>query len=149
MGYTKLFTEIVASSIWDEDDKTRLVWITMLALKDRNHFVRGTVNYLALASRVTVTECEAALAKLLNPDPKSRSTEHEGRRVREEPGGWTVLNGEKYRNLLSVTERNEYNRVKQAEYRLRKKQLTKKAKQAGGTQAVVEIVKSDAVQGAE
>ena len=101
MGYTKLFTEIVASSIWDEDDKTRLVWITMLAMKDRRHFVRGTTRYLALAARVTLEECGNALGKLLSPDAKSRTPDNEGRRIIEEPGGWIILNGDKYQGLLS------------------------------------------------
>ena len=61
MGYTKLFEDIVASSVWDEDDKVRLVWITMLALKDRYHFVRGTEKFLGLAARVSAEDCNRAL----------------------------------------------------------------------------------------
>lgn len=38
-GSIKLFGSIVASTIWREDDKTRLVWITLLALSDRDGFV--------------------------------------------------------------------------------------------------------------
>jgi len=30
-GYTKLYSSIVASTMWREDDKTRIVFITMLA----------------------------------------------------------------------------------------------------------------------
>lgn len=117
MGYTKLFSELVASSVWDEDDKTRILWITMLALKDRAHFVRGTVKYLALAARLPVDVCQWSLDKLSAPDPQSRSTEHEGRRIKAVPGGWEILNGEKYSKLLSHEQRKEYNRQKQAEYR--------------------------------
>jgi hypothetical protein len=136
MGYTKLFGDIVASSIWDEDDKTRIVWVTMLALKDRAHFVRGTERYLALAARVTPEECGRALKKLLSPDKKSRSPENEGRRIEERPGGWVVLNGEKYQKLLSYEERKAYNREKQAEYRRRKKARKETAKVAGATEAI-------------
>jgi hypothetical protein len=136
MGYTKLFSEIVASSIWEEDDKTRIVWITMLALKDRMHFVRGTPSYLARVARVTDDECRCALSKLSGPDPHSRSLEHDGRRIAEVAGGWTVLNGEKYQKALSYEERREYNRQKQAEYRLRKKGLVYEARCAGAREAI-------------
>lgn len=136
MGYTKLFSELVASSVWDEDDKTRIVWITMLALKDRWHFVRGTAHYLSLASRVSDVECAKALARLGAPDPKSRNTDNEGRRIREVPGGWEILSGEKYSKMLSYEERKEYNRNKQAEYRLRKKDLANAAKCEGAQGAI-------------
>jgi hypothetical protein len=136
MGYTKLFSEIVASSIWEEDDKTRLVWITMLALKDRSHHVRGTPSYLARVARVTDDECQVALAKLSGPDPHSRSTEHEGRRISDVPGGWVVLNGDRYQKMLSYEERREYNRQKQAEYRRRKKVIIRDGACAGAQQAI-------------
>ena len=119
MAYTKLFEDIIASSIWDEDDKTRLVWVTLLALKNRDHFVRGTPRFLALAARVSQEDCDRALAKLCGPDPGSRTPDNEGRRIRQEPGGWTVLNGEKYQHALSYEDRKAYNREKQAQHRMR------------------------------
>lgn len=141
MGYTKLFEDIVASSVWDEDDKIRLVWITMLALKDRYHFVRGTERFLGLAARVSPEDCQRALLKLTSPDPKSRSTENEGRRIRAVPGGWEILNGEHYQRKLSYEERREYNRNKQAEYRKRKKESSLRGKLAGAGQAINEGLK--------
>lgn len=138
MGYTKLFTDIVASSIWDEDDKTRIVWITLLALKDRNHFVRGTANFLALASRVKFDECERAVKRLSSPDAHSRTPDFEGRRIEPVPGGWRILNGEKYSRMLSKEERAEYNRNKQAEYRRRKKQLREGGAKDGAQRALTE-----------
>lgn len=120
-GYTKLFQDIVASTIWGEDDKTRIVWITMLALKDSQHFVSASVPGLARQANVTLEDCERALEKLEGPDPHSRSREHEGRRIEKTEGGWIILNGEKYRQRMSKDERREYLRQKQAEYRARKK----------------------------
>lgn len=137
-GYTKLFSDIVASSIWDEDDKTRLVWITLLALKDRSHFVRGTVSYLHRVARVSEGECEESLRKLQSPDPNSRSTENEGRRIANVPGGWFILNGEQYQKRLSYEERKEYQREKQAEYRKRKKMVGIEGAKEGARQAISE-----------
>lgn len=137
-GFTKLFSDIVASSIWDEDDKTRLVWITLLALKDRSHFVRGTVSYLHRVARVTEEECRMALKKLSDPDLNSRSTDHEGRRIQAVAGGWVILNGEQYQKKLSYEERKEYQREKQAEYRKRRKSISLEGGKAGAKQAISE-----------
>jgi len=135
-GYTKLFGLIIASSIWDEDDKTRLVWITMLALKDRHHVVNATVKALALFARVTEGECERALDKFLSPDPSSRTPGHEGRRIETVPGGWKILNGEIYAKMLTKEERREYNAEKQAEYRKRRKVIKHEAGCAGAQEAI-------------
>lgn len=69
---------------------------------------------------MSLEEAKAALDKFLNPDPYSRSTEHEGRRIRVTDGGWVILNYPKYRTKFSTEDRREYKRVKQAEYRARK-----------------------------
>jgi hypothetical protein len=37
--YNKLFTKILDSTIWLENDATRLVWITFLAVMDEDGFV--------------------------------------------------------------------------------------------------------------
>lgn len=116
-GYTKLFNSILASTIWREDDKTRIVWITLLAMADKNGVAEGSVPGLADLARVEIEEAEAALVKLMSPDPYSRTTEHEGRRIEKVDGGWAVLNHAKYRSKMSADERREYNRLKQKEWR--------------------------------
>jgi len=123
-GFTKLFSSIVASSIWSEDDKTRIVWVTMLAMADKHGMVEAAVPGLANAARVSVDDCRMALEKFQNPDPDSRSTAHDGRRIEKVEGGWRLLNYEFYRHKLSADERREYKAAKQAEYRAKK--LTKK-----------------------
>ena len=137
-GYTKLFGIIIASSIWDEDDKTRLVWITMLALKDRHHVVNATIKALSLFARVSEPECERALNKFMSPDPSSRTPGHEGRRIETVPGGWRILNGEMYAHMLTKEERREYNAEKQAEHRKRLKLIKHNGAVAGARQAIEE-----------
>lgn len=117
MGYTKLFREIVASTIWREDDKTRLVWITMLALKDERHVVEASVPGLADMAKVGLEECQRALERLKSPDPWSRSQEHGGRRIEECDGGWLILNGEKYRRKMSADRTREYQKLYHRDYR--------------------------------
>ena len=108
MGYTKLFNEIVSSTIWGEPHTTRIVWITMLAMRNRQNIVEASIPGLAHAARVSLQECLDALLLLSSPDSYSRSKEHEGRRIREVDGGWTILNGDKYRDKMSIDERREY-----------------------------------------
>jgi hypothetical protein len=121
VGYTKLFSSIIASSIWREDLPTKVVWITMLALKDEQHMVKGSVGGLAHLAGVTKEQCERAIRKFELPDPDSSNPGHQGRKVEPMVGGWLVLNGEFYRKQMSVEDRREYQRVKQAKYRQKKK----------------------------
>ncbi len=122
-SYTKLFHRILASSIWEEDDKTRLVWITMMASTDQDGCVVGTVAKLARDARVELEACQTALAKFLAPDPHSLSAANEGRRIEVVEGGWRLLNHGKYRDLMSVEQKREYFRKKRREYRDRDKAL--------------------------
>jgi hypothetical protein len=118
-GYTKLFNSILASTIWRSDDKTRLVWITMLAMADKHGAVEGSVPGLADFAHVSLEDCEGALLKLQEPDRWSRTQEHEGRRIEVIDGGWRILNHAKYRAKMNGDERREYLKVKKRESRAR------------------------------
>lgn len=100
-GYTKLFSSIIHSTIWQQPAHVRLVWITMLAMKDAHGVVEASVPGLAKAAGYSVGETEQALAHLMAPDPYSRTPDHDGRRVEKIDGGWFVLNHHKYRDELS------------------------------------------------
>ena len=116
-GYTKLFNSILQSTIWRADDKTRIVWITLLAMADKNGVAETSIPSLADSARVSLEDCLASLEKLKSPEIYSRTKEHEGRRVEECDGGFLILNHAKYRAKMSADERREYNRIKQAEWR--------------------------------
>lgn len=124
-GYTKLFQSILDSSIWCEDDQTRIVWITLLAKANRDGIVESAVPALANTARVDKEACRAALEKFKAPDPDSRSKENEGRRIEEVEGGWKILNHHKYREKLSLEQRREYFRKKRQEYRQRERAANK------------------------
>lgn len=116
-GYTKLFSTLTTSTIWSESLATRVVWITMLAMSNKDGEVSASVPGLARVANVTMAECESALAVFLSPDPYSRTPAHEGRRIETIPGGWRLLNHAKYRAKLGAEERREYKRKWQAEQR--------------------------------
>lgn len=107
-GYTKLFSTIVTSSIWSEDDKTRIMWITMLATADANGHVDGAVPGMAAIARMSVAEAAAAIAKLEAPDQFSRTADFDGRRIEQDEGGWRILNYAYYREKGRNMERREY-----------------------------------------
>lgn len=116
-GYTKLFQKILDSTIWLEDDKTRIVWITMLAMSNRDGIVDAPLPALAARARVDVEACRAAIEKFMAPDLNSRTPDNDGRRVEKSGGVWKILNHAKYREMMSLEHRREYKRLKAQEYR--------------------------------
>lgn len=136
MGYTKLFSSIVASTIWREDDKVRTVWITMLALKNERHIVEASVPGLADLARVSISECERALDRLMAPDKHSRNQNNKGRRIEKCDGGWRILNGEYYRQKMGEEDRREYQKLYHREYRKRTRDLKDDAIRDGARTAI-------------
>ena len=124
-GFTKLFNSILDSTIWQEPNETRILWITMLAMCDARGEIQTSIPGLARRAGITLEECERGLATLSSPDAYSRTKEHDGRRIREVSGGFELLNHGRYRQLLSHEERKEYNRKKQAESRAKQKEAVK------------------------
>jgi hypothetical protein len=118
--FTKLFSSILTSTVWQESKEVKLLWVTMLASCDRWGVVEASVPGLAHIAMLTMAETEAALHVLSSPDAHSRTKEHEGRRIEAIDGGWKLLNHHKYRDRASAVDRQEYNRVKQAESRTRR-----------------------------
>lgn len=134
-GYTKLFSSIVTSTIWREGKDTKIMWVTMLALADKDGIVEGSVPGLADMARLTVEEARTAIEILSAPDPDSRSKVEDGRRIIPIDGGWMLVNHAKYRDLMSVEERREYLRIKQAEFREKRKQMSTPVNKRNGASA--------------
>jgi len=109
-GFTKLFSTIITSSVWSEDDKTRLMWITMLATADPKGYVAGTIPGMAAMARMSLADAEAAIAKLCSPDKYSRTPDHEGRRLLPVDGGWQIANYLRYRDRRDPEKRRQQNR---------------------------------------
>ena len=84
MAFVKLDTGILTSSIWAEDPATIKVWIYLLAAADPDGVVHSTVPGIAIQCGLSVEVVRDAVARFAAPDCDSRSSEHEGRRVRVE-----------------------------------------------------------------
>ena len=122
--YTKLFSSITESTVWCEPDRTRLVWITILAMADKKGRVWASIPGLANRARVPVEDCRKAIETFMAPDLDSRTPEHDGRRLDVIDGGWVLFNYSKYREMRDDETRAEQNRVAQANYRSKHSLLT-------------------------
>lgn len=120
-GYTKLFSLILDSTVWETDLPVKVMWITMLAMADQDGIVEASVPSLAKRAGVSREECERALTFFLSPDPDSRTKDNEGRRIESIDGGWKLLNHAKYRHRASL----EDIRLKAAERQRRLRALKK------------------------
>lgn len=136
--YSKLASSIIRSTVWRQADHVRLMWITILALKDRDGEVMGSVGGMADAARITEEQAEDALRCLMAPDPKSRTKDLEGRRLVEIRGGWRVVTHEYYRAIADIDER----RARDAERKRLERAASKDSPRTSGT--VRDIRTSDA-----
>ena len=126
-GYTKLFSSILTSSIWGEADHTRIVWITLLALADRNGDVSASTGGLARSANLDRARCEEAIKVLASPDPDDRSGVKDGIRIEPIQGGWHIVNYAAYREKMRAVDRTEYLREKQRQHRAKRQQLVNKS----------------------
>lgn len=137
-SWTPLFSTIIDSSVWRQSKETRLVWITLLAKKNRDGFVRSALWALARDAGVSEEECRDAVRVLEAPDPESHCRDNEGRRIRAVDGGWLVLNHFMYREMISRARLREKQALWQREYRKRKKGSDHQSACDGARQAIRE-----------
>jgi hypothetical protein len=123
-SFTKLFGTIITSSIWSEDDKTRIMWITLLACADSDGYCSGSIVGFAAMARMTLDQAQTAINRLEATDPHSRTPDHEGRRVLKVDGGWLLVNYSKYREKAQKEERREYLKLKKREQRSKCQQMS-------------------------
>jgi hypothetical protein len=124
--YAKLFASILDSSLWSENPYICKLFVTMLAMADVKGYIFASRPGLAHRARMPREETDAALERLLSPDPDSsdklRNPENEGRRVEEIDGGWRLLNFTYYRDLKDADERREQFRQGSRRYRAKKRE---------------------------
>lgn len=107
--WSPLWSRIVLSTLWSESKDVKILYVTMLALKDSKGEVAGTTVGLAKLAGLTYEEAVEALRVLESPDTKSDTNqEYEGRRIRRMDGGWKILNHDKYQAKLKELNRQTY-----------------------------------------
>jgi hypothetical protein len=129
-GFTLLWSKTLTSTIWMESKETRLLWFTMLMMKDSDGIVRSSKPGLAHTARLTDAECEEGLQVLMTPDKDSQTKTDKGRRIKEVPGGWLILNHDLYR--FSTEAKREFWRQQKGEQRAKAENDKKKRKSERG-----------------
>lgn len=115
-GFTLLWGKTLYSSLWLNGSKeVKLLFFTLLMLKDSNGVVLSSVPGLVHASKLTLQEVESALTELLAKDDFDTSGVEGGIRIRKIPGGWQVVNHDLYR--FSTAAKREFWRSQKAEQR--------------------------------
>jgi hypothetical protein len=124
VAYTKLFGTLINSTVWLEDNETRILWITMLAMADKNGEVKSSVPGLCKQAQISLEGCLKALGKFSAPDPLSTSQDYDGRRIEAINGGWLLLNYGRYRRMASLADKKENDAERQRRARERKRSGT-------------------------
>lgn len=101
--FASISRQLLDSSVWETDLRVRVLWITILvtaAEPGRKGVIDMTVRALAGRACMSPEDTRYALDVLLAPDPNSRTTDHEGRRIElldtGRNWGWRVLNWESH-----------------------------------------------------
>lgn len=130
--WTPLWSQVVDSSLWEEKPSVRVLFMTMLALKDADHIVRYDAFKLHKKAHLSAVDTLEALKVLSSPDERRQEfpQEHDGRRIQECEQGWLILNGEKYREMIQKMKVREYKTQWQREKRSKEVVLTGKDAEA-------------------
>lgn len=122
MAFVKIHDSILQSSVFREDLNTRIVWLALLVMCDKNGNVYGVHEALAARANVPIEDFEAALELLMSPDPNSTSQDEEGRRVVDAgPNVLHVVTYGHYRGLRDPDEVREGARIRKQKQRAREK----------------------------
>ena len=98
--FGKITRQFFDSSVNELDVLTRFVFMSMIALADQHGNVDMTYEALSRRLNITIEQLTASIAELMEPDPESRTKEHEGRRLipidPQRSWGWIVVNKTRY-----------------------------------------------------
>ena len=139
MSFALFWGKMLDSSVWRRESKeTRLVWVTMLMMKDQEGRIQSSVIGLADRARVTLEECQEALRIFLSPDDLDSSGVEEGRKIRVIQGGWEIVNNDLYR--FSTVERREFWRqAKEAQRAKKAAEKLGRPKRSKGTKTPAQV----------
>jgi hypothetical protein len=101
VGYTPLFDTMLTGTLYGRWPHTG-IWACLLSRATREGIIDETPQALAAAIGVPVDTLMTCIRDFMNPDPDSRSPEHDGRRLalihEHRSWGWKVVNHVKYRD---------------------------------------------------
>lgn len=151
--WAPLWNGIVDSSIWDEPDYVIKIFLTMMAIKDMDHVVRFSAYQIGRKSRKDEQEVLDALKILSSPDKRRKEKQQfDGRRIKAVEEGWLILNGEKYRALVSLEMKRARDRKAQKKFREKQKAAQEsmaKSKPLPGEDKYVNDIKKNGLEAAD
>lgn len=119
--YGKHFESMYEGSMYGAGVAVFAVWGYVIAHVRKS---RVELNPVKLADTLggDVKEMASAIEVLMKPDANSRHKEHDGRRLlREGQFQYFVPSWESYQGIRNSDDRREYNKIKQREYRAKKR----------------------------
>ena len=120
VNWTPLWSDILDSSVWVGTPKdVKIVWVSILALKDVDGNVTASLPAIAKKSELSIPETIKAMEYLLAPDQYSRFPDHAGRRLIPLSGqhGWHVVSHDHYKKKIQELRTKASNRARQAKLR--------------------------------
>ena len=131
--WAPLWSQVVDSSLWEEKPSVRVLFMTMLALKDADHIVRFDAYKLHKKSHLSPEETIEGLDILSKPDKRRKEfpQEFEGRRIKQVDAGYLILNGQKYRDMVHKFKVRAYKTDWEANKRAKKKSVVKASNSDG------------------
>lgn len=123
--YARVFLQILDSSL-AEDYQTRHIFEDILKLVNRDGVCDMTRQAIARRTNIPLEVVNSAIEKLESPDPHSRDSDHDGRRLvrldDHRDWGWRVVNWLRYDAIRTSIEQREHNANRMARYRASKRQ---------------------------
>jgi len=120
--YVKLFSQILDSSIAD-NRKLRHFFTDLLLCADQDGNVVMTEGAIARRIGAELGEVEWGLEELSKPDPRSRHSDEDGRRIVRLDGfgyGWRIVNYGRYRSMKTSAQMREENNSRVQRHRAKK-----------------------------
>jgi hypothetical protein len=120
--YAKVFSQILDSSIAN-DWQVRVVFEDFIILGYPDGIVDMTLEAISARTRIPIDIVVRAVDSLQQPDPQSRTPDHEGRRLvlldKNRTWGWFIVNYEKYKEMKNGFDKRSYMRNYMRDRRLR------------------------------
>lgn len=124
--YGKVFRQIFTGSLYGKFEAT-VTLQAAIVLSDKEGYLHYTAAALAGATGYPMDVVTKGLHDLMQPDPSSRSTEHEGRRIvplDDTGNGFQVVNKAKYAAMRDADEMREQAKERQRRHRAKGKDVT-------------------------
>lgn len=123
--FAKIFRQIFESSI-AEHPSVRFTFMDLLVLADPNGVVDMTHESISRITNRPLDEIRSTIAALEGPDPRSRTPDEDGARLRRlddhRDWGWIIVNYDRFREIASEEQRRERTRERVNRLRARRKE---------------------------